>query len=344
MLNTPVWVRPALVHEACHRALDGLGSSIGYVGAVVMAQRGRRSGPRARYRVRDWAAYDRALARRGDITVWVSPEAVASWRAPVGRRTFSDAAIAAALAVRAVYRLAPRQAEGLIRSIFALLDLTLPVPDHTTLSRRGRALCLDGVADAGSGLDLAIDSTGLRLAKPAGAGGAGWRKLHVAVDPDNGRVLAEELTRSEVHDTVPVPAMLGRITGRLGRVYGDGAYAGGPTYRAVAERRQSLPNAEGVFRPKAPDVRAAAAGKLDPLSGRGRHALIVARDGRTAWTRATGYGRRNAAEWTFSRLKRVLGRGLRSRSLEAQRAEARIAVNALNCMAELGLPRAERVA
>ena len=40
----------------------------------------------------------------------------------------------------------------------------------------------------------------------------------------------------------------------------------------------------------------------------------------------------------------VLGRGLRSRGFEAQRAEARIAVNALNRMAELGLPRAERVA
>jgi len=48
------------------------------------------------------------------------------------------------------------------------------------------------------------------------------------VDPDSGRVLADELTRSEVHDTVPVPAMLGWIEGRLKRVCGDGAYAGGP--------------------------------------------------------------------------------------------------------------------
>jgi len=244
--------------------------------------------------------------------------------------------------VRAIYHLALRQAERLVRSIFALLGLALSVPDHTTLSRRGRALQLDRHADAGSGLDLAIDSTGLRLAKPPGAGGEGWRKLHVAVDPDSGRVLAEELTRSEVHDTVPVPRMLGRIKGRLGRVYGDGAYAGGPTYRAVAERRQALPNAEGVFRPRAPDVRAAA--RLDLLTGRGRHALVVARDGRAAWEKATGYGKRNAAEWTFSRLKRVLGGGLRSHSLGGQRAEVGIAVRVLNRMAELGMPRAERVA
>lgn len=277
--------------------------------------RSRRHGRRTRYVVRDWAAYDRALARRGDITVWLSADAIAGWRAPAGRRTFSDAAIAAALTVRTVYRLALRQAEGLIASIVALLGLALPVPDHTTLSRRGRALRLDWQMDAGGGIDLAIDSTGLRLVRPSGAACEGWRKLHIAVDPDSGRVLAEKLTRSDGHDTVPVPAMLGRIAGRLDRIYGDGAYAGGPTFRAVAERQQLLPNAEGVFRPKAPDVRAAA--RLDPLTGRGRHARHVAREGRVAWEHATGYGRRNAAEWTFSRLKRVLGGGLRAKARPA---------------------------
>lgn len=154
--------------------------------------------------------------------------------------------------------------------------------------------------------------------------------------------MAEEVTPSDVHDTRPVPALLGRIAGRLGRVNGDVAYAIGPAHRAVAEHREPLPNAEGVFRPKAPAVRAAA--RLDPLTARGRHARHVAREGRAAWGRATGYGRRNAAEWTFSRFKRVLGGALRSRSLEAQRVEAAVAVRALNRMAELGMPRAQWVA
>jgi hypothetical protein len=127
---------------------------------------------------------------RGDIKVWVSPEAIAGWRAPAGRRTFRDAAIAAALTVRAVYRLVLRGAEGLIRSIFGLLGLAVPVPDHTTLSRRGRTLQIERRAGAGGGLHLAIDSTGLRLTKPSGAGHEGWRKLHVAVDPDTGQILA----------------------------------------------------------------------------------------------------------------------------------------------------------
>src|SRR4051812_48370863 len=33
--------------------------------------------PRARYRVQNWPEYDRALQRRGDLTVWVTPEAIA---------------------------------------------------------------------------------------------------------------------------------------------------------------------------------------------------------------------------------------------------------------------------
>src|SRR4051794_37136153 len=56
--------------------------------------------PRARYRVQNWPEYDRALQRRGDLTVWVTPEAIAAWQPPrTGRRgrprDYSDLAIAA---------------------------------------------------------------------------------------------------------------------------------------------------------------------------------------------------------------------------------------------------------
>jgi hypothetical protein len=51
-------------------------------------------------------AYDRALAPRGGITVWMSLDAVTGWHAPAGRRTFLNRATAAALTVRAVFRLA----------------------------------------------------------------------------------------------------------------------------------------------------------------------------------------------------------------------------------------------
>ena len=57
-----------------------------------------------------------------------------------------------------------------------------------------------------------------------------------------------------------------------------------------------------------------------------------------------GLRRRNTAEWAFSRLKRLPGGALRSRSLQAQRVEAAIGARALNRMAEFGMTHAERVA
>ena len=34
---------------------------------------------KTKYRVANWPAYDRALVRRGDVTVWVSSEAITAW-------------------------------------------------------------------------------------------------------------------------------------------------------------------------------------------------------------------------------------------------------------------------
>src|SRR5689334_24293276 len=54
--------------------------------------------PRARYRVQNWPEHDRASQRRGSLTVWVTPEALAAWRRPrTGQRgrpgDYSDVAI-----------------------------------------------------------------------------------------------------------------------------------------------------------------------------------------------------------------------------------------------------------
>jgi hypothetical protein len=91
--------------------------------------------PKQQHRVTNWAEYDAALRARGSLTVWFTPEAVAAWAAAPrlsrgGQASYSDLAIATALTLRAVFRLALRQTEGLISSILQLLDLDLAVPDH----------------------------------------------------------------------------------------------------------------------------------------------------------------------------------------------------------------------
>src|SRR6478609_3900437 len=101
--------------------------------------------PKQRRRVTNWAEYDAALRQRGSLTVWFTEAAVAAWRAEPrttrgGQPWYSELAILTALTLKAVFRLALRQTEGLIGSLMRLLGLDLPIPDHTTLSRRAATL------------------------------------------------------------------------------------------------------------------------------------------------------------------------------------------------------------
>src|SRR5688572_22725354 len=101
--------------------------------------------PKQKHQVANWAEYDAALRQRGSLTVWFTDEAIAAWHAeprttPGGQPHYSDLAILTALTLKAVFRLALRQTEGLIGSIIGLLGLDLSVPDHTTLSRRAETL------------------------------------------------------------------------------------------------------------------------------------------------------------------------------------------------------------
>src|SRR4051812_5123805 len=138
-------------------------------------QAGRHHIPRQQHKVTNWPAYDASLRQRGSLTVWFTEEAITAWKAEPrttrgGQPWYSELAILTALTLRAVFRLAYRQTEGLIGSLMRLLGLTLPVPDHTTLSRRAATLEVprprSGNADAGRNAEpvhLLVDSTGLKL-------------------------------------------------------------------------------------------------------------------------------------------------------------------------------------
>jgi hypothetical protein len=100
---------------------------------------------KTKYHVANWASYDRALVRRGDVTVWLSPEAITTWKPARsgtrgGQRKYSDLAIDTALTLRLLFHLPLRQAEGFLHSLLAMMGLDLSAPDHTTLSRRGQGM------------------------------------------------------------------------------------------------------------------------------------------------------------------------------------------------------------
>ena len=211
--------------------------------------------PKPRYRVTNGPDYDAALRQRGSLTVWFTEEAIAAWRAeprttPGGQPHYSALAITTALTMRAVFRLALRQTEGLIGSVIALLGLDLSVPDYSTLSRRSKTLRIPPLNRCGTGpLHLLVDSTGLKL------GGAGewrvekhgtsrrrsWRKLHIGIDGKSGEILAIELTGKEIDDAARSGALLDQITDPIASFTADGAYDQDKVYEGVAEHTPMPP-------------------------------------------------------------------------------------------------------
>ena len=202
-----------------------------------------------KYRVQNWASYDRALVRRGDVTIWLSPAAIAAWE-PDGtgtrgaQRKYSDLAIETALTLRLLFHLPLRQAEGFLTSLFVLMGLDLRSPDHTTLSRRGQHLdlTLRHVAKR-AGLHLIIDSTGLSIvgegewaaAKHGGRGIRGWKKLHVGVD-HTGMIVAHALTAATVDDATTGVELFEAVSDDIASVTADAAYDTVAFYEAAGAR------------------------------------------------------------------------------------------------------------
>ena len=210
--------------------------------------------PKQRHRVTNWAAYDIALRQRGSLTVWFTEAAIAAWKAEPratrgGQPRYSALAITTALTLRAVFRLALRQTEGLIASILPLLGLDLAAPDHSTMSRRGETLPVSRPPPGSEPVHLLVDSTGLKLCGPgewlvekhAARTRRSWRKLHIGVDADTGQIIAAELTRKDVDDGSQVGPLLEQIARPVVSFTGDGAYDRDDVYREVCQRHPDAP-------------------------------------------------------------------------------------------------------
>ena len=308
--------------------------------------------PKQRHRVTNWAEYDASLRQRGSLTVWFTEEAITAWRAEPrttrgGQPPYSALAIRTALTLRAVFRLALRQTEGLIGSILQLLGLDLAVPDHSTLSRRAETLEVPRLQYRTGPIHLLVDSTGLRLCGPGEwliekhgtQRRRAWRKLHIGVDAQTGEILASELTTSDVDDGSQVEPLLDQFAGPLASFTGDGAYDQAGIYSTVAKRH---PEADVIVPPRSTAVPSDLAESAP--TQRDRHLQSIAERGRIGWQKRSGYTRRALAESAISRLKRVMGDALRSRTDQRRMTETAIAIHALNRMLELGRPKSVRIA
>ena len=196
-------------------------------------------------------------------------------------------------------------------------------------------------------MHLLVDSTGLRLCGPGEwlvekhgtRRRRSWRKLHIGVDAETGQILASELTTSDVDDGSQVEPLLDQIAGPLASFTGDGAYDQAGVYGTVGKHH---PDAEVIVPPRSTAVLSEDA-ETTPTQ-RDRHLQSIAEHGRIGWQKRSGYTRRALVETAISRLKRVIGDALRSRTDGRRATEVAIAISALNRMLELGRPESVRVA
>jgi hypothetical protein len=199
------------------------------------------------------------LQERGSLTPWVTPEALATWHAPPagkrGRaRRYSDLAIETGQMLRLAFHRPWRQTEGLLRSIASRLGVSLEVPDHTTFSRRSIGLPLATAPPSTAGpVGVVIDSTGLKIygagewqrEKHGQRGRRTWRKLHWAIHPDNGEILASELTTNEPGDRSMVGPLLDQIPGSPTLLKGTGGcpFCSAETQNGTAATRKFVETA-----------------------------------------------------------------------------------------------------
>ncbi|WP_256451940.1 IS5 family transposase [Microvirga sp. VF16] len=194
---------------------------------------------------------------------------------------------------------------------------------------------------------LLVDSTGLRLCGPGEwliekhgtKRRRAWRKLHIGADAETGRILASELTKSDVDDGSQVGPLLDQIPGPLASFIGDGAYDQAGIYDTVAKHH---PDADVIVPPRSTAVLSEDVERAP--TQRDRHLQSIVEHERMVWQKTSGYTRRALVEASMSCLKRVMGYGLRSQAEQRRRTEMAIAINALNRMLELGRPKSVRIA
>ena len=64
-----------------------------------------------------------------------------------------------------------------------------------------------------------------------------WRNLHLSVNPDARKIVAEVLTENNCHDADAVPELLAQVQQPVGTFYGDGSYDKWKVYDGLAERQ-----------------------------------------------------------------------------------------------------------
>lgn len=306
-----------------------------------------------RYRTRNWADYNRSLKQRGSLTIWMSDEATQNWTTeeltgePGASPTYTDLAIETMATIQIIYGLAGRQTQGFLESIFELMNLDLPTPDQSTLSRRRKKLTIDlPVKKSSEARHLVIDSTGVKVygegewkvRQHGWSKRRTWIKLHVCVDESSLEIISACATTNNVSDGEVFPGLINDVLGEISQVSADGAYDQRPSYDAINERK-----AKGAIPPRKDAKIWQRATPKAERHIRDENLRRVRKIGRKRWKQECGYHRRSLAETTMFRFKTICGDRLRTRLIENQFKELLLKCAVLNQMTHIGMPDSYKV-
>lgn len=311
-----------------------------------------KSPSKPQYRVRNWSQYDAVLKQRGRLTFWLSEEVIEQWlnQEKTGRQgasnTYSDLAIELMATLQSLFGLAGRQTEGFVESIFTLMGVRIPVPDHSTLSRRmGKLNVVIPVVPTSEAIHVVVDSTGVKVygegewkTRQHGVGKRRtWRKLHVGVNEATGEIVSALVSTNDVSDDQAFEELLDGIEAEIEQVSADGADDKRKCYDAVAKREAKPtipPRKDAVFWDE--DNNQATHPRDETLRR-------IGQVGRKQWKQESGYHRQSLAETTMFRLKTIFGGKLRRRTFDHQAVELFLQCVALNRMIQHGKPDSYRV-
>jgi hypothetical protein len=303
---------------------------------------------KATYRIRNWKEYNRALRQRGSLTIWLSDEAIENWTTEElsGERgaspTYTDLAIETMATIQAVYSLPGRQTQGFLESLFALMELDLTAPDHSTLSRRRKNLIVHlPVRKTSEPRHLVIDSTGVKVygegewkvRQHGWSKRRTWLKLHVCGDESSFEIISAYATTNNVSDGEVLPDLIKDVSGPISQVSADGAYDQRACYDAISGRgaRAAIPPRKDakIWRRATPKSK---------RHIRDENLREIRKVGRKKWKQDCGYHRRSLAETMMFRFKTIFGDRLHTRKIDNQFKELLVKCAVLNRMTHLGMP------
>jgi IS5 family transposase len=308
---------------------------------------------KARYRLRNWGEYNRALVQRGSLTLWITADVLQTWHPTEAEnkrghpRLYTDTAIATMATLQEIYHLGLRQTEGLMESIGELLHLAVAIPDYSTLSRRRATLeIVLPRTRSKEALHVVVDSTGVKVF------GEGewkvrqhgytyrrtWRKVHVGVDEASGELVAAVVTTNNYSDSQILPDLLAQVEEEIAQVSGDGGYDRRNCYEAIRARQ-----AQATIPPQHnAKIWQHGNTKAERLA-RDQNLRRIRQVGRATWKRECGYHRRSLAETAMFRLKTIFSERVTARGFAGQAAQVLVRCATLNRLTQLGRPDSYRV-